>query len=202
MSNQLIVFIKNPVLGTVKTRLASTEGEEQALLIYQDLLDKCLNETLKVDAHRYLYYSNSIDEKDNWPSMHYEKRLQKKGADLGGKMSAAFEQLIQDEQIKTVIIGSDCYDLTAGIIQQAFDILEHNDLVFGPANDGGYYLMGMKNYYPELFKKITWSSNLVLEQSLEIAKKKDLSFSLLEELIDLDTIDDVKKSSYPYPRKN
>lgn len=201
MKQQLIIFIKNPVKGQVKTRIAYTEGEEVALKIYQELLDKCLEETSKVEAVRHLFYSEEIEEDDIWTRTHYLKHLQKQDPDLGERMHDAFNQLQQAGQAKTIIIGSDCYDLTAEIIHQAYQRLDQTDLVFGPANDGGYYLLGMKEFHSSLFQGISWSSPLVLEQSCRIAKNEGLTYSLLDELIDLDTIDDVKKSSYPYGLK-
>lgn len=200
VKKQLIIFIKNPVLGKVKTRIAETEGEENALNIYKDLLKKCRSEVLKVEAERHLYYSDEIDLCDQWKSEDFEKHLQEQSKELGIRMKMAFQRHGSAELTKAIIIGSDCYELSAELIEKAFEALTQCDLVIGPANDGGYYLLGMRNFYPQLFEGISWSTEAVLRESIEIANKEGLSYTLLEELIDLDTIDDVKKSSYPYQK--
>ncbi len=198
---QVIIFIKNPILGKVKSRIAITEGAENALAIYDDLLAKCRLETLKVNAVRLLYYSDNIDLMDEWAAEHFEKHLQKQSNDLGIRMKDAFQKHCSKRPSKTIIIGSDCYDLTAEIIESAFDALTNHEIVIGPANDGGYYLLGMNNFHPEFFEGISWSTHTVLAGTIAVAEKNDLSIKLLEELIDLDTIDDVKKSAYSYPCK-
>lgn len=193
MLNKLIIFIKNPVLGTVKTRLATAIGDEMALNVYNRLLEKSQKETQAVSAERHLFYSKEIKH-DNWSSNHFNKHLQVEG-DLGEKMRSAFETVIEPSS-KAIIIGSDCYDLTSEIIEEAFEALDINDLVIGPANDGGYYLLGMKKLRPELFDSIAWSTEAVLSQTLKKAKQLGLKVKSLQELIDIDNIDDLKKSGY------
>ena len=193
MLKNLIVFIKNPVIGTVKTRLAKTIGDESALQVYRDLMEKSRKETQEVSADRYLFYSKEI-KADNWSTEHFYKQLQAEG-DLGFKMKSAFAEVIKKNS-KTIIIGSDCYDLTSTIIETAFKELDSNDLVIGPANDGGYYLLGINKFIPELFEEIEWSTEVVLQQTLEKAKQLELKVKCLQELIDIDNIDDLKKSGY------
>ena len=199
ISSQLLIFFKNPILGKVKSRIAKTEGEKAALRIYLDLLKKCRQEALKVNAERHLFYADYIPEMDDWSLADFHKFLQIPTGSLGDKMKQAFSISLKNQLVKTVIIGSDCYDLSAEIIESAFLSLDKNDVVIGPANDGGYYLLGMKRFHPALFEGIDWSTERVLSQTIEKAKRENLDFALLEELIDLDTIEDVKKSSYPYP---
>jgi len=201
MLNRLIIFLKNPVLGDVKTRIAKTEGNVAALKIYKDLLQKCRREALNVKAERHLYYANFVPQKDDWLKRDFKKHLQTQVDSLGEKMKAAFAQQLEKEASKVIIIGSDCYDLTASVIEEAFESLETHDVVIGPANDGGYYLLGIKKYHPFLFDGVAWSTEWVLQQTLDRAKQHNLSVKLLEELIDLDTIEDVQKSSFPYPFK-
>lgn len=194
MQKHLIIFVKNPVVGTVKTRLAESIGDLKALEVYQDLLEKCRQEVQKVYCKRHLFYSQNIARGDDWTDQFFEKRIQAEG-DLGLKISEAFKTVFQQKG-KVLIIGSDCYDLTDAIIQEAFDKLDHTDVVIGPANDGGYYLLGTKQFHPELFQNITWSTESVLEETITRAKSKNLSFVLLKELIDLDTLEDLEKSGY------
>ena len=193
MQNKLIIFIKNPILGTVKTRLAKAIGDEMALKVYNGLLEKSQKESKAVSAERHLFYSKEIKD-DSWSASNFKKNLQVEG-DLGFKMRTAFETVISPYS-KTIIIGSDCYDLTSEIIDEAFTELDSNDLVIGPANDGGYYLLGMKKLVPELFEEIEWSTEVVLNQTLKKAKELGLKVKCLQELIDIDNIDDLKKSGY------
>ena len=194
MQNHLIIFVKNPVLGTVKTRLAKSIGDEAALAVYKDLMQKCRRESLIVEAKRHLFYSKQIIDKDDWSDSNFDKKLQAEG-DLGVKISEAFKEVFQSEE-KVIVIGSDCYDLTSNIIEEAFQKLDEVDLVLGPANDGGYYLLGTKVFYPSLFDGISWSTETVLNETLDQASKLDLSVAILEELVDLDTLEDLKRSGY------
>jgi len=193
MKSHLIVFVKNPVLGTVKTRLAASIGDEKALEVYKDLIEKCRNECLTVDAKKNLFYSKQILN-DAWHNNTFKKHIQV-GGDLGDKITAAFREIFKEEG-KVIIIGSDCYDLDAKTIEEAFEKLADSDVVIGPANDGGYYLLGTNSFQPELFQNITWSTELVLGETIQQAKFKNLSVSLLKELIDLDTIEDLEESGY------
>lgn len=194
MQNHLIIFIKNPVLGTVKTRLAKTIGDEAALKVYKDLMHKCQLESLSTHTKRHLYYSRQIIEKDGWSSSDFEKKLQAEG-DLGVKISEAFKSVFLEGD-RVIVIGSDCYDLSAETIEHAFKELENVDLVIGPANDGGYYLLGTKRFYPSLFEEIQWSTETVLNETLKQANELNLTVSTLEELVDLDTLEDLEKSGY------
>ena len=193
MPNTLLIFVKNPILGQVKSRLAADIGEEKALTVYRDLIEKTRKETVQLtDVRHLLYYSDFINKYDEWSSDFFEKRLQSKG-DLGDKMQKAFQESNDD---KMIIIGSDCYDLQKEHIEKAFDKLNSIDIVIGPANDGGYYLLGMKKLYPELFEGVDWSTEKVLTQTLDKIKSLNLSVGFLEELVDLDTLRDLQQSGY------
>ena len=194
VQKNLIIFIRNPILGAVKTRLAKSIGDKKALEVYKDLMVKTREEAKVVSAKRYLFYSKEI-KSDDWPTEYFHKMQQASG-DLGQKMKKAFAEVIR-ENSKSLIIGSDCYDLTSSIIEQAFDDLDNNDLIVGPANDGGYYLLGMKKNNPELFEGIEWSTEVVLQQTLEKANQLELKVKCLQELIDIDNIEDLKASEYP-----
>lgn len=194
MQKHLIIFIKNPVVGTVKTRLAESIGDLKALEVYQDLMEKCRQEALKVACKRHLFYSKAIVETDAWSPEHFEKKVQVEG-NLGDKIVGAFQDVFKKKG-KVLIIGSDCYDLSAEIINDAFQKLNQFDVVIGPANDGGYYLLGMNKFQPELFRNITWSTGSVLMETMDRVKAKNLSAILLKELIDLDTLEDLEKSGY------
>ncbi len=196
MSSALIIFIKNPKLGNVKTRLASTVGKSNALHIYKQLLKYTHAMSLVVNAERFLFYDDIIAQGDEWENKFFTKQIQL-GNDLGEKMNNAFYQTLLKFK-KAVIIGSDCFDLSASVINEAFQLLENNDVVIGPAKDGGYYLLGMKELHQTLFKNISWSTPEVLEQTITICKKQELSYCLLPTLSDIDVEDDLNSEQKKY----
>jgi len=188
--------MKNPILGKVKTRLAADIGNEKALEVYKALLNKCRQECLQVKAKRYLYYHEYVDHYDDWSQLFFQKRKQDSG-DLGDKMRSAFEETQSVSPAPTLIIGTDCYDLKHAHISLAFKALKMTDVVIGPANDGGYYLLGCRQFYPQLFEQIDWSTERVLQQTLLKVNQLGLNYFLLEERIDLDNFDDLKASGFP-----
>lgn len=197
MNQALIIFIKNPELGKVKTRLAATVGDEKALLIYMELLKHTQQIACAVEANRLLFYSKFMDTNDNWDNQAFQKQLQQ-GSDLGERMQAAFEQaLVQHE--KAVIIGSDCAALTPAIIENAFQALDTHDFVVGPAEDGGYYLLGMKQVEPTLFQKMEWSTDQVLPETLKRMEAKQADYILLPMLSDIDYWEDWVKHGWAIP---
>ena len=194
MKSVLIIFIKNPIKGKVKTRLAESVGNEKALMIYKELLKKTVDIASKTECHRELWYSGFINENDQIDPKLFEKNLQE-GANLGEKMSNSFSLAFERGIEKAVIIGSDCPDVTDELIKKAFQSLDKADLVIGPSLDGGYYLLGMKKHHPELFTGIEWSEITVFETTVRKAKNSGLNISELPALNDIDTIEDLKKSS-------
>lgn len=187
--NALIIFVKNPELGKVKTRLAKTIGHKAALDIYKKLITYTQKETTGAHADLIIYYSAHMDKGDEWRNV--QRKLQTAG-DLGLRMSKAFE--VELNQYKKVcIIGTDCAELTASHINEAFVMLDGNDFVLGPANDGGYYLLGMKQFEASIFENVVWSTDRVLKQTIDQIGIVKGTFQLLPELIDVDTIDDWEK---------
>ncbi|MTI87259.1 MAG: glycosyltransferase [Balneolaceae bacterium] len=189
-SDKLIIFVKNEEAGKVKTRLAASEGDNKALEIYQQLLKYTHAQAQHAEADKEVWYSRFKAEEDIWASGGFTKKIQT-GNDLGERMSAAFrESFIQPEIQRVVLIGSDCAEITTSIIEKALEKLKNCDLVLGPAEDGGYYLIGMSQYLPNLFNNIEWSTPSVLKQTLDRAKKEKIQWSLLATLSDVDTMED------------
>lgn len=186
----VIVFVRTPELGKVKTRLAKTMGEEAALQVYKYLLSYTKEVVLKLDIPIFIYYEGLMKSRDIWSSENFKKRLQSEG-DLGQRMLDAFTEVFAHGYSKVIIIGSDCYEITPDIIIEGINNLDTNEIVFGPAADGGYYLLGMTKLIPDIFNNITWSSEYVLTQSIEIAKKLHLTNYLLPVLNDVDEEKDV-----------
>ncbi len=161
-------------------------GDAKALQIYLQLIESTLNVCLQVDARRSLYFYPKIDRTiATQRKQSFEVHLQK-GQGLGQKISHAFQEAFQRSD-QVVIIGTDCPYLTSNIINQTFTELDNqNDLVIGPAEDGGYYLLGSNHFYPDLFKNITWSTEKVFEQTMTIAHDLDLRTKKLQRLSDID----------------
>lgn len=181
----LIIFVKNPVAGRVKTRLAETVGAEKALVIYHKLLGHTQNVTRSLAADKQVWYSRFMERDDGWDSEVYKKRVQK-GDDLGERMQYAFQENFHQGYRKVVIIGSDCAELTTAVIEKAFSVLDDNEVVIGPSIDGGYYLLGMSSYLPMLFEGVAWSTPKVMGQTLAKIQQHGLSLHLLPRLNDID----------------
>lgn len=184
----LIIFTRNPELGKVKTRLASTIGDVAALEIYEDLIQHTVNASKKLQFDKEVHYSEEIIKDDAWDNEVYIKKGQS-GLDLGMRMENAFKQGFQNYYNQIVIIGSDLPEISEQILLSAFNALEGHDYVIGPASDGGYYLLGMKSLHPEIFKNKIWSTDSVLKDTLENIKNERVK--ILEMKSDIDTHKDL-----------
>ena len=189
-NNLLIIFVKNPRLGEVKTRLAKSIGNQKALDIYKALLSHTETVTNTLVCDKAIFYSSLVEKSDMWDEAKYQKFLQE-GQNLGEKMNGAFNLAFELDYKNVVIIGSDCLEITSSIIEYAFEVLNRKDVVLGPAHDGGYYLIGMKTLHPELFESKTWSTENVMLDTLIDIKVKGLSYELLDTLSDIDREEDL-----------
>ena len=188
----IIVFVRNTQLGAVKTRLASTVGDQMALKIYKALLKHTAREVNKVSAHKKVLYSAYIKDVDIWGEMNFLKGLQSEG-DLGQRMECAFKTAFAKGYKNVVIVGSDLYSLKSSHIETAIKQLKKNEVVLGPATDGGYYLLGLKMSLSALFCNKQWGSATLLEDTLNDLKSS--SVFLLEPLNDIDTFEDLKNEN-------
>ena len=184
----LLIFTRNPELGKAKTRLAKTVGDETALEIYKFLLEKTRDISSKVSSDKAVYYSVKIRENDIWNENTFQKH-QQVGEGLGFRMLNAFKDGFEAGYEKVMIIGSDLYDLTSENIETAFDELNNNDLVIGPAEDGGYYLLGMNSLHSTIFKNKNWGTETVRKDTL--SDLKDKKVKLLAFKNDIDVYEDI-----------
>ncbi len=192
MSDALIIFVKNPQAGKVKTRLAADIGDQAALKVYSNLLSFTRDISQKLSNHSlYVFYSKYIDLNDEWSNARFDKLVQE-GNDLGQRMDNAFKTLFEKHS-KLVLIGSDCPELQVDILHDAFNSLNDHDICIGPSHDGGYYLIGMKKPCPELFKDIQWSTSSVYQNSIATLKASGHSYKELMRLHDLDNIEDLER---------
>lgn len=190
----LLIFIKNEVMGKVKTRLASTLGDSKALEVYRSLLDKTMQETSQLlNVDKIVYYSDEIAHNDRWDDAEFGKEIQYPGS-LGERMIRAFRSGFEKGYTNICIIGSDCWDLDHHVLGRAYADLKSNDFVIGPANDGGYYLLGMNELLPELFEGKTFSTESVFQEAVKEIEQAGKRYSVLPELIDIDTEKDLQKT--------
>lgn len=194
MTKGLIVFAREPVPGWVKTRLAAAIGDQAAAEQYETMLRDVLNTARQLAGVEAVVYWSCEEEALPRLAERYRcrSRMQSSG-DLGQRMRAAFEEMFAGGCESCCIIGSDAPDLPVEYICMAFQLLAsgQSDAVFGPSRDGGYYLLGLRRMCHELFAGISWSSPVVLEQSLAAARRAGMSPELLPPWQDIDTIDDL-----------
>lgn len=200
----IAVMTRIPRAGYTKTRLMTKmSGYECAVFHLACLVDTC-TAIMNSGLAGQIYYTGGeascllgqhlFEKKPPWglrpDDFNYFKVLPQEGNDLGERLcQAATNALSHYEGV--LLLGSDMPDLSPQLLLTACQRLNENDIVIGPAEDGGYYLLGIKNVYPELFNNIPWGTSGVFEATMEIVIKKGLSFSLLEERADIDTWKDL-----------
>jgi rSAM/selenodomain-associated transferase 1 len=183
--NLLIIFVRNPVRGKVKTRLAATIGADKALEVYHLLLQRTIAVTKPLQVDKVVFSSDSPALPESWEKNGYQQQLQQ-GGDLGERMAQAIAAAFAKGYSKVGIIGSDCYELTTEILREAFALLAEKELVIGPATDGGYYFLGLTRFQADFFQNKAWSTASVLQQTLADAERLQLRVALLPELSDVD----------------
>ena len=190
LTNLLVIFTRNPELGKVKTRLAKEVGDQPALDIYKFLLKHTVSITKNLGVTVEVHYSEEIQYNDIWDDAIYIKKQQIEGG-LGEKMEEAFLSGFKNGYKNIIVIGSDLYDLNQEELEGAFKALETFEYVLGPAEDGGYYLLGMNTFNPNIFKNKAWGTDTVLRDTL--IDLKDQQIQLLDERNDIDIYDDIKE---------
>ena len=186
-SERLIVFVKAPRTGCVKTRLARTIGDEAACAAYRRLVEMVLESVSDFRGVELRFAPDDAEaEIRSWLCPGWEARPQREG-NLGERLQSAFADAFAAGATRVVIIGSDCPEVTGADVHEAWDQLRSADVVIGPAVDGGYWLIGLRQERPEIFSGITWSSENVLAETLQRARAAGLRIQLLRILADVDT---------------
>lgn len=188
----VIVFVKNIVLGKVKTRLAKSIGNEAAFEVYKELVKITEIATQNLEASLHIYFSDTVNT-NKWEK-HY-KTVQE-GKDLGERMKNAFNKGFENGYNRIVLIGSDLPDITTAHIQNGLNALDQSEVVFGPAEDGGYYLIGMSKMHTQVFENKPWSENNLLDVTTSDLRKSNVTFTLLKTLNDIDTYEDLIQSNF------
>jgi uncharacterized protein len=189
----VLLFVKVPEKGTVKSRLSKDLGEDTALSLYENFVLDILA-TLKEGRYPFNVCFHPPDSPESvqnrlWKNL---SRRPQRGKNLGERMKNAFSDAFSDGFDKVVLIGSDIPDLTNSILDIAFAFTD--DAVIGPAMDGGYYLIGFrkKTFLPDIFEGIHWGTASVFEQTMEIFKTHNLKVRITPKWQDVDRLDDLK----------
>lgn len=194
LENLLIIFVKYPQAGFVKTRLAKEIGKVKASLLYRLFVETILARTEDTDFTRVIFYSPADKRKqiEDWLGPNLKLHPQE-GDVLGERLSYAFRFAFEKGAKRVIVIGTDSPTLDRKVVLDAFERLKNMQCVLGPALDGGYYLVGLSYFYREIFKGIEWGSDKVFRQTLESIKKLKIKFSLLDEDLDIDNINDLMR---------
>jgi uncharacterized protein len=193
-TDAVLVFVREPVVGRVKTRLAAEIGEEAALRAYVWLAERAVGEAqrlgagIQVRVHFTPAHAGGAVRRWLGEGPVY---LPQSAGDLGTRMRSAFDAAFAAGARRVVIIGSDLPDMSSALLRRAFTLLERHAVVLGPATDGGYYLLGMCEPRPELFDEVPWSTDRVLDCTLHRLRGSGISLALLEPLRDVDHASDL-----------
>ncbi len=192
----LVVMARYPTPGTTKTRLARTLGDEATLKLYQAFLTDLASHFARSDyALHWTYTPAEVDYSAFIAALipdlaHHTRSFAQQGADLGARLLHAFQWTRQQGYASTIVIGSDAPHLTRDLVAQAREGLREADVVLGPADDGGYYLIAMREPH-DVFTGIPMSTSVVAAQTVARASQLGLSVRLLPPLFDIDEYADL-----------
>ncbi len=193
--DRLIIFGRYPLPGSTKTRLIPALGQLGAADLQRRLTEEIFRTACRTASHQdmdveFSFKGKSVAGMERWlgPDALFS---QQPAGDLGESMYKTFARAFDDGCKRVVLIGTDISELTSLHLEKAFDALLNKDLVLGPSNDGGYWLVGLKGL-KNIFNNVIWSRDTVLQQTLDNAKELGLSVFLLDTLTDIDTIDDIR----------
>lgn len=195
MPERLIIFTRYPEPGNAKTRLIPAVGAETAAEMHRQMTEYTLAQVKPLRQSRLLsievwFAGGDRTQMEAWLGGGLQYQPQPDG-NLGDRMLQAFQSAFDSGVAGAIIIGTDCPEITDTLLVDAFQALQQTDVVLGPATDGGYYLIGLRRVIPELFQAIAWSTDLVLQQTVAIVEKLNLSLTLLPILTDVDRPEDL-----------
>ncbi len=191
-NSALGIMFRIPQLGKVKKRLAAQIGDEMTLKIYNMMLQKTIKNVSRLsNIALYGFYKGTLSA--NLNILKTVQNIPQRGKDLGERMLNAFKWLFNQGYKKVILIGSDSPDIPLSYIKEAFSRLDTRELVLGPAEDGGYYLIGLKAPIDSLFKNIRWGSSQVLRDTIKIAEIEGITYSLLPQWYDIDDVESLKR---------
>ena len=194
---QIVValFVRHPISGRVKTRLACDLGSEAACDLYRAMVADIIESIKNCGLPIYLFHDgqDAAGLPTEWLNAAYDV-ISQRGDSLGERMSAAFEFLFSIGRVRVILAGSDIPGIDAELLQSAIASIDWHDVVFSPALDGGYCLVASKqdSFNDSIFCNIPWSTDRVLGTTLGICKAVGISYTLLNYRQDIDTLNDIE----------
>ncbi len=191
----IIVFAKAPIIGHVKTRLATDLDETVVVNLYRNFVKDIIDKITDSGHVLKIFYDPPGSEPlmSDWLGTRHAYFLQK-GPDLGQKMANAFSDVFNQGIVRAILIGTDFPDLPGKILTDAMLSLETHDAVIGPAVDGGYYLIGFSSdsFFPEIFNNMPWGTSAVYQKTMDVFSSSGISVHQLLKWRDIDNYDDLK----------
>ena len=197
----LLVLLKYPTPGRVKTRLAATLGPEEAADLYRQWIGRVFGQiqSLRECVRVIAYYSGApLTSFSSWLPLAEQWWSQPEG-DLGTRLAFGFEKAHSANE-PVIAIGTDCLDLDADLVREAIARLVTGDAVFGPTPDGGYYLVGTSKHLPGFFEGVPWSSSETFSSHISLCERNDWTFSVLPPRCDIDTLEDWQRHSLTHSK--
>lgn len=193
--NLLGLLVKFPEPGKVKTRIAKDTDLQYAAAAYRRIADRVLQNTVPAEGEfeRIIFYTPEKRRREFRAWIPGERIIPQQGRDIGERMANALRALFYHGATKAIITGVDIPDLRGQVIKDAFITLDAADIVLGPAEDGGYYLIGMKSLHEEFFSNISWSTGNVFRQTVAVAEVMKLRYDTVATLSDVDTLEDLMR---------
>jgi rSAM/selenodomain-associated transferase 2/rSAM/selenodomain-associated transferase 1 len=192
---RLIIFTRYPFPGRVKTRLIPALGENGAASLHKAMTEHtlrwadCLSDKGS-DILEVRYDSSTLQQMQQWLG-HQRQYIDQGDGDLGQRMGRAFQDHFKKKTRRIVLVGTDCPQMTLFHAKEAFHALKTHEMVIGPSDDGGYYLIGLRQMVPEFFVSMGWGTERVFEETIKRAKQRNLRIHVLARLSDVDTPDDL-----------
>jgi hypothetical protein len=195
VQEHLIIFTRYPEPGKAKTRLIPALGAEGAAELHRRMTEHTIGQARYLAQHypvsiSVYFTGGTVEQMQDWLGQDLHYRAQSAGG-LGDRLIDAFQNEFDHGATSAIAIGTDCPELNAALLTTGFEKLKSNDVVLGVASDGGYYLIGLRHPIPELFHQISWSTDIVFQQTLEIVQRLNLSIATLPMLNDIDRPEDL-----------
>ena len=190
LNPHLAIMARRSKLGEGKTRLAATLGAHMALNIYRELIALCAQHAKDSGLKGTIFFEPEPGDFEVWDQTRFIYALQDQVPDLGQRLKAAFAHCFANGHSAVMIVGTDCPGMDASILKEAAHALANRDMVIGPSEDGGYYLLGLRQIHPSLFENINWSTDQVFQQTCTEASHLGLSIHVLPMQLDIDTESD------------
>ena len=205
MKNALICFLKFPEPGNVKTRLAADLSAQTAASLYEALAERVITEVYPLNgSYELLLYvdpGHDLASYRHWIGPDWSL-FKQQGSDLGERLRHAFETTFEQGFERVAVIGTDCVGMDQAYIEDAFEKLASHDFIIGPSTDGGYFFLGMKQPSSWMFENVVWSTETVLETTLDKIEVRQKTVLQLDEKIDIDTLEDLVKFKDNLPEEH